>query len=53
MSSSSSLPSQLVLDGSASTTATVTPSLTDLQAATQANADKTVKLLLLVIPSKQ
>ncbi|KGQ84614.1 putative adhesin-like protein [Candida albicans P60002] len=40
MSSSSSLPSQLVLDGSASTTATVTPSLTDLQAATQVNGDK-------------
>ena len=40
MSSSSSLPSQLVLDGSASTTATVTPSLTDLQAVTQANGDK-------------
>ncbi|RLP65491.1 hypothetical protein L150_04263 [Candida albicans Ca529L] len=38
--SSSSLPSQLVLDGSASTTATVTPSLTDLQAATQVNGDK-------------
>ena len=51
--SSSSLPSQLVLDGSASTTATVTPSLTDLQAVTQANAIKAVKLLLLVIPSKQ
>ncbi|KGR11227.1 putative adhesin-like protein [Candida albicans SC5314] len=40
MSSSSSLPSQLVLDGSASTTATVTPSLTDLQAVTQVNGDK-------------
>ncbi|KAL1576898.1 putative adhesin-like protein [Candida albicans P76067] len=40
MSSPSSLPSQLVLDGSASTTATVTPSLTDLQAATQVNGDK-------------
>lgn len=38
--SSSSLPSQLVLDGSASTTATVTPSLTDLQAVTQVNGDK-------------
>ncbi|KGQ90263.1 hypothetical protein MEQ_04278 [Candida albicans P87] len=40
MSSPSSLPSQLVLDGSASTTATVTPSLTDLQAVTQVNGDK-------------
>lgn len=39
-SSSSALPSELVLDATASTTATVTPSLTDLQLATGIRAEK-------------